>query len=65
LETYAIDAEKEWLAEFQGKPDLIVGNYSDGNLVAFLLSRNLKTTQCKIAHALEKTKYFLSNIYWH
>jgi sucrose synthase len=64
LETYAIDAEKELLAEFQGKPDFIVGNYSDGNLVAFLLSRKLKTTQCNIAHALEKSKYLLSNLYW-
>ncbi|MEG4628774.1 sucrose synthase [Microcoleus sp. AR_TQ3_B6] len=64
LETYAIDAEKELLAEFQGKPDLIVGNYSDGNLVAFLLSRKLKATQCNIAHALEKSKYLLSNLYW-
>jgi sucrose synthase len=64
LETYAIDAEKELLAEFQGKPDLIVGNYSDGNLVAFLLSRKLKTTQCNIAHALEKSKYLFSNLYW-
>jgi sucrose synthase len=64
LETYAIDAEKELLAEFQGKPDLIVGNYSDGSLVAFLLSRKLKTTQCNIAHALEKSKYLLSNLYW-
>ncbi len=64
LETYAIDAEKELLAQFQGKPDLIVGNYSDGNLVAFLLSRKLQTTQCNIAHALEKSKYLLSNLYW-
>jgi len=64
LETYALDAEKELLAEFQSKPDLIVGNYSDGNLVAFLLSRKLKTTQCNIAHALEKSKYLLSNLYW-
>ena len=64
LETYAIDAEKELLAEFHGKPDLIVGNYSDGNLVAFLLSRKLKVTQCNIAHALEKSKYLLSNFYW-
>src|ERR687886_2040325 len=64
LETYAIDAEKELLAEFQGKPDLIIGNYSDGNLVAFLLYRKLKTTQCNIAHALEKSKYLLSNLYW-
>ena len=64
LETYAIDAEKELLAEFQGKPDLIIGNYSDGNLVAFLLSRKLNVTQCNIAHALEKSKYLFSNLYW-
>ncbi len=64
LETYAIDAEKELLAEFKGAPDLIVGNYSDGNLVAFLLARRLKVTQCNIAHALEKSKYLFSNLYW-
>ena len=64
LETYAIDAEKELLAEFQGKPDLIVGNYTDGNLVAFLLARRLKVTQCNVAHALEKSKYLFSNLYW-
>jgi sucrose synthase len=64
LETYAIDAEKELLAEFQGRPDLIVGNYSDGNLVAFLLARRLDVTQCIIAHALEKSKYLFSNLYW-
>ncbi|MFB2974358.1 sucrose synthase [Aerosakkonema sp. BLCC-F183] len=64
LETYAIDAEKELLAEFHGRPDLIVGNYSDGNLVAFLLARRLKVTQCNIAHALEKSKYLFSNLYW-
>ncbi|MBD1925617.1 sucrose synthase [Trichocoleus sp. FACHB-90] len=64
LETYAIDSEKELLAEFQGKPDLIVGNYTDGNIVAFLLARRLKVTQCNIAHALEKSKYLFSNLYW-
>ncbi|WP_315791125.1 sucrose synthase [Fischerella sp. JS2] len=64
LETYAIDAEKELLAEFQGRPDLIVGNYSDGNLVAFLLARRLDVTHCIIAHALEKSKYLFSNLYW-
>lgn len=64
LETFTIDAEKEILAELQGKPDFIVGNYSDGNLVAFLLSRRLKVTQCNIAHALEKSKYLFSNLYW-
>ena len=64
LESFAIDAQKELLAEFQGRPDLIVGNYTDGNLVAFLLARRLKVTQCNVAHALEKSKYLFSNLYW-
>lgn len=64
LETFAVDSERELLAEFQGRPDLIVGNYSDGNLVAFLLARRMKVTQCNIAHALEKSKYLFSNLYW-
>jgi sucrose synthase len=64
LETFALDAERELLAEFCGRPDLIVGNYSDGNLVAFLLARKLKVTQCIVAHALEKSKYLFSNLYW-
>lgn len=65
LETYALDAEKELIAEFQGLPDFIVGNYTDGNLVAFLLARRLKVTQCNVAHALEKSKYLFSNLYWN
>jgi sucrose synthase len=65
LETYAIDAQRELLAEFQGRPDLIIGNYSDGNLVAFLLARRLQVTQCNVAHALEKSKYLFSNLYWN
>ena len=64
LEPFAIDSEREILAEMQGKPDLIVGNYSDGNLVAFLLSRRMGVTQRNIAHALEKSKYLSSNLYW-
>ncbi|GAP97513.1 sucrose synthase [Leptolyngbya sp. NIES-2104] len=64
LETFSIDAEHELRAEFQGRPDLIIGNYTDGNLVAFLLSRRLKVTYCIIAHALEKSKYLFSNLYW-
>lgn len=64
LETFAIDSEREIRAEFGGKPDLIMGNYSDGNLVAFLLARRLDVTQCNIAHALEKSKYLFSNLYW-
>jgi sucrose synthase len=64
LETFAIDAERELLAELRGRPDLIVGNYSDGNLVAFLMARKLKVIYCTIAHALEKSKYLFSNLYW-
>ncbi|MBW4645610.1 MAG: sucrose synthase [Goleter apudmare HA4340-LM2] len=64
LERFALDAEKELLAQFQGNPHLIVGNYSDGNLVAFLLARRFKITNCNIAHSLEKPKYLFSNLYW-
>ncbi|MEA5527135.1 sucrose synthase [Nodularia spumigena] len=64
LETFAQDAEKELLTQFQGRPNLIVGNYSDGNLVASLISRSLKVTQCNIAHSLEKPKHLFSNLYW-
>ncbi len=64
LETFAIDAEKELWSVLNGRPDLIVGNYTDGNLIAFLLARKLKVTQCNVAHALEKSKYLFSNLYW-
>ncbi len=64
LERFAADAEKELLAELGVRPDLIIGNYSDGNLVATLLSQSLHVTQCNIAHALEKTKYLHSDLYW-
>uniref|UniRef100_A0A5B7BVT5 Sucrose synthase n=1 Tax=Davidia involucrata TaxID=16924 RepID=A0A5B7BVT5_DAVIN len=64
LETFAEDAASEIAAELHGVPDLIIGNYSDGNLVASLLAYKLGVTQCTIAHALEKTKYPDSDIYW-
>ncbi len=64
LERFSIDAEHELLGELGGRPDLIIGNYSDGNLVASLMSRRLGVTQCNIAHALEKTKYLYSDLYW-
>ncbi|KAJ6729428.1 hypothetical protein OIU85_020352 [Salix viminalis] len=64
LEKYAEDAASEIVAEFQGFPDFIIGNYSDGNLVASLLAYKMGVTQCNIAHALEKTKYPDSDIYW-
>ncbi|MFP5505735.1 MAG: sucrose synthase, partial [Gammaproteobacteria bacterium] len=64
LERFAVDAERELLAELGARPDLIIGNYSDGNLVATLLAQSLRVTQCNIAHALEKTKYLYSDLYW-
>jgi len=64
LEGFADDAAKELNSEFQGRPDLIIGNYSDGNLVATLLADRFDVVQCTIAHALEKTKYLFSDMYW-
>ncbi len=64
LERFAQEAGQEVVAELNGRPDLIIGNYSDGNLVASMLSRHMGVTQCNIAHALEKTKYLLSDLYW-
>ncbi|KAL2503335.1 Sucrose synthase 4 [Forsythia ovata] len=63
METFTEDVAKEITAELQAKPDLIIGNYSEGNLVASLLAHKLGVTQCTIAHALEKTKYPDSDIY--
>ncbi|WCJ22253.1 Sucrose synthase [Euphorbia peplus] len=64
LETFAEDVASEIVAELQAIPDFIIGNYSDGNLVASLLASKMGVTQCTIAHALEKTKYPESDIYW-
>ncbi len=64
LERFAEDAETEILRELGRKPALLVGNYSDGNLVASLLSRRTGVTQCAIAHALEKSKYENADLNW-
>ena len=64
LERFARDVERELPTELGGRPDLVIGNYSDGNLVASLLAPRLGVTQCNIAHALEKTKYLFSDLYW-
>ena len=64
LEQFTIDVEKELYHRLEKKPDLIIGNYSDGNLVATLLSKRMQVTQCNIAHALEKAKYLYSALYW-
>ncbi|MDJ0706665.1 MAG: sucrose synthase [Leptolyngbyaceae cyanobacterium MO_188.B28] len=64
LETFAIDAERQVLAQLEGPPNLIIGNYTDGGLVAFLLARRLKVPHCNIAHSLEKSKHVFSDLYW-
>jgi sucrose synthase len=64
LEKFSEDASNEITAELKGQPDLIIGNYSDGNLVASLIAHKQGITQCNIAHALEKTKYPDSDLYW-
>lgn len=64
LERFAGEVAQAVQAHMGGRPDLVIGNYSDGNLVATLLSQQLGVTQCNIAHALEKTKYLYSDLYW-
>ncbi|MGD8781874.1 MAG: sucrose synthase [Ignavibacteria bacterium] len=64
LDEFADDAYNALKAEFNGKPDLIIGNYSDGNIVAHLLGKRFQVTKCCISHALEKSKYLFSDIYW-
>lgn len=64
LETFALDSAPKLVNHLGGKPQLVIGHYSDGNLVAFLLSRQFKAIQCNIAHSLEKSRYLFSDLYW-
>ncbi|XP_058090484.1 sucrose synthase 7-like isoform X2 [Magnolia sinica] len=64
LERFAQDASERIIERLEGKPDLIIGNYTDGNMVASLMASKLGITQGTIAHALEKTKYEDSDINW-
>ncbi|QDU35791.1 Mannosylfructose-phosphate synthase [Maioricimonas rarisocia] len=64
LEQFAEDARNLVVTELLGRPDLIVGHYSDGNLVAHRLAEDLDVTHCACVHALEKTKYILSDMHW-
>ncbi|MFN7989269.1 MAG: sucrose synthase [Thermoanaerobaculia bacterium] len=64
LHDFSREVEREAIAELGGRPDLILGNYSDGNLVAALIGMRLGVTHATIAHALEKTKYLLSALHW-
>ncbi|XP_023523280.1 sucrose synthase 5-like [Cucurbita pepo subsp. pepo] len=64
LERFVKDATDKILEVMNCKPDLIIGNYTDGNLVASLMAKKLGITQGTIAHALEKTKYEDSDAKW-
>ncbi|CAL1369303.1 unnamed protein product [Linum trigynum] len=64
LERFAKDAGRAIVEHTDGRPDLIMGNYSDGNLVATLVARKLGIPLGTIAHALEKTKYEDSDAKW-
>ncbi|KNA14328.1 hypothetical protein SOVF_108390 isoform B [Spinacia oleracea] len=44
LEKYTQDATTKILELMEGKPDLIIGNYTDGNLVASLMANKLQVT---------------------
>ena len=43
--SYMQDATSEICGELNGPPELIIGNYSDGNLVASLIAHKLGITQ--------------------
>jgi sucrose synthase len=64
LEGFAEEAKATVVNELLGKPDLIVGHYTDGNLAAHLLAEQLGATHAACVHALEKTKYLLSDAHW-
>ena len=65
IETFSTEAEVDLISRLGRRPDLVIGNYSDGNLAAYIMAQRLGVTQCTIAHALEKTKYLYSALYWH
>ncbi|XP_073269629.1 sucrose synthase 5-like [Primulina huaijiensis] len=64
LERFAQDSTAKILELMEGTPDLVLGNYTDGNLVASMVANKLGVTQGTIAHALEKTKYEDSDVKW-
>ncbi|MBX7153142.1 sucrose synthase, partial [bacterium] len=64
IEQFAEDAYVELQAEIGRRPDLVIGNYTDGNMAATILARRFGVTQCNIAHALEKSKYLYAALFW-
>lgn len=64
VESFAEESCRVVVTELMGKPDFIIGHYTDGNLVAHRLADMLDSTHCACVHALEKTKYLLSDAHW-
>lgn len=64
LEQFAEDSRDVIAEELLGNPDLIVGHYTDGNLVAHRLAEDWGCTHGACVHALEKTKYLFSDLRW-
>ncbi|CAN1266733.1 Sucrose synthase 6 [Linum perenne] len=58
LERFAQDSTKAILDHTEGKPDLIMGNYSDGNLVATLVANKLGLCSKKKAGQYESHTTF-------
>ncbi|KAL6967478.1 Sucrose-cleaving enzyme [Sarracenia purpurea var. burkii] len=58
------DVTAKVLEHLESKSDLILENYTNGNLVAYLTANQLGVTLGTIAHALEKTKYEDSDVKW-
>ncbi|KAK2965202.1 hypothetical protein RJ640_019957 [Escallonia rubra] len=63
LEKFAEDAAGEIVAELQGIPELIIGNYSDGNLVASLLAYKMGVTQTTFGQYESHTAFTLPGLY--
>ncbi|MGB3636172.1 MAG: hypothetical protein WBA39_01060 [Rivularia sp. (in: cyanobacteria)] len=49
-ESFATDSERKLLEEFTGKPDLIIGNYTDENLVFSATSTGKTSNSSTISH---------------
>lgn len=64
LEQFAEDAKALIAEELLDAPDLLIGHYSDGNLVAHRLAEDWGCTHGACIHALEKTKYLFSDLHW-
>ncbi|MFC1482736.1 glycosyltransferase [Candidatus Margulisiibacteriota bacterium] len=64
LDQFVEDSYEAIQKVLDGNPNLIIGNYTDGNVVATKLGEKFDITVGMVAHALEKNKYPLSDARW-